>query len=257
MRQISFNGFNLQTNTIQTQFVEDLTRVDYVNNNLKERAVSDGERIIERRYSARDLELQCNILGNTIDDVESKIDELKQALYGVLQGDLAISYGGVTRTYRATTSQFSPNSSYGYGLRRGFSLVFRLLDGFSTTAQQDILLENKAASVIEETIELEGSLAEQRPIISITVNSAVDLAVLSIVNATTNTELIIQRNFVDGDLIIIDTERYSVSVNTISNGIILLGIFPDFVSGENDMVITPTSTSHDLDIIFTYKPRFL
>jgi hypothetical protein len=257
MRNITYNGYNLQTSSIQTQFIGELSTADYIENNLHQRAISDGEKISDRRYSARDLEIQCNILGNSIDDVEDKIDELKQALFGVLEGELVVAYGGENRVFRSSCVSFQPNGTFGYGLRRGFSIVFRALDGFSTGTIQNILLEGATASPIEETVDLDGSLASQKPTILITVNSATDLAVLSIKNDTTNSEMIIQQPLVAGDELLINTDRFDVKLNGVSGNVLLLGIFPVFFSGLNDLVITPTSTAHNLDIIIGNKPRYL
>jgi hypothetical protein len=254
-KAISYNGVNLQTSTlVMTDLEFQSTNIEL---NQPTQSRSDRSKTIEGVVGKRNITYRGYIKGTSASDAESKLDTLKGQVALFVPGDLDIEYAGGTRRYTATCSGVELIGETPALDVKFIEIIFSLENhlGLSTTLTT-ITNTAQTASTIEIDETYTGSYFPL-PIIEITVNSETDLAVLSIKNVTTNSEMILQKAYVATDFIVINTGTGSITINDQTNNFSFLGIFPKFAAGQNVLEITPTSTAHNLDIVIRYRSRFL
>lgn len=120
---------------------------------------------------------------------------------------------------------------------RKFRLVILCPKGF---ARSTSVITDTTASITsfphEDTIIIGGD-TNPEPIITITFTDASTIEDLFFTNQTTNQQISVSGiTFLDGDILVFDTENKEVRHNAIP--IVFDGVFPDFIPGENTYQIT-------------------
>jgi hypothetical protein len=103
-RNISFNGYNLQTDHIFTEEIDD--------SGMPQRALTvltlahaNASKIPYDEWPSRTVSISGYVIGDSITDLDTRMDALKGALIGV-DKYLDIDYGNGTRRYTATVQKF-------------------------------------------------------------------------------------------------------------------------------------------------------
>lgn len=254
-RAVTFNSYDLQTSTVSVTSFPDIDDVANIENNYIRLATTDGQKVVETKYGGRRITLIGYIFGTSIANIEATLDTFKSNIVRGLQSNLDIAYAGGTRRWEAKVDNIDfggRNAGFG-GITRQFVITFSTLGFGFATSSTTVSYANETGSPTK-TIAFTGS-AKALPKYTITVNSETDLSNIKIKAVDTNREIEIAQAFSASDVIVVDTEAKTVTVN--GTGVEPQGVFPEVIQGTNDITFTLTSSSHDVDIDVEYTARYL
>lgn len=253
LRAITFNGYDMQTTDVVSLRFPDIDDVNYGENNFARLGTTDGQKWIETKYGGRVITVQGMITGTSIANVEGVLDTFKENIFLNEIANLDIGYAGTTRRWKAKVRNVRMDESL-KGLTRGFTVEFETLGFGQETTATTVSYANETGSPTK-TITFGGSV-KPLPKYIITVNSATSLTGVTILCDTTNREIEVQETLVATDVLEIDTELKTVTINSVAVDQ-FLGIFPEVNQGENDITFTFASSAHDVDIDIQYTKRYL
>ena len=254
-QNITLNSYSLQSANIVT------SKIDHEGIGIDESQVKiphrDGEKLVSFTYGIRKITLEGNVIGSSIQDLDSQIDTLKKNVMGVT-GNLDIDYNGTTRRYSVHVQNIIITRDF-YNLT---IVPFRIeceavnpsfgQDTASTNCYNDTAVSGtfSAGNIITNfSATISGSVNPQ-PIITFTVNVAGSITGFYLQNTTTNTGLnvIPSAPINNSDVYVIDTSAYTIT----KNGIPLTtfsGTFPTFNLGTNNFVLNVYGSTPN----FTYQ----
>lgn len=253
-RTITYNGTSLQsTNIVTSEILHE--SVNHRELNYQKLAEVDGAKPLQENFDVRTIVLKGKIKGSSIDDLEERIDALKQAL-APQEKNLDIEYASGIRRYICSCTRITIERSWFHLNFAPFELEFTCAD-----PPHGLALDTSTAEYTVNTIATYyGSFVAKgtrrpMPRIEITVTSQTDLQTIYFRNVNTNSTMSISRTFSNGDVLVIDTSDFTVTIN--GEACVYEGVFPEFVQGDNDFRIWAKATDCVLDIKLIYYPLFL
>jgi hypothetical protein len=252
LRNITFNGYDLQTSDVTVTSLPDIDDVGNIENNYLPLSTSNGQKIFETRYSGRRITLSGYIFGSSVADIEQKMDEMKKSIDQGIASFLDIDYAGSTRRWKAKVDSIEFGARL--GTTRQFVVLLSTLGFGYDIIPQSLVYANETGAKTTKTIDFDGSIYPL-PIYTIDVNSSSGLTSISIENTTANKKIIVGNAFTSGDQLIVNTEEKYVLYNGANSD--FQGVSPEVKKGQNNIKFEFGSVSHDVDITVTYNPRYL
>jgi len=220
----------------------------------------DGEKLVSAYFGRKEITINGYIQATDQATFEAQVDQLKQIFYQQ-NGDLLISYNGTIREYFATVLELQiPRDSYNIDWAP-FSAKFLVPDGKGYDIGQTVESYSDITvvypSVYVSSFLNEGT-AEAFPVITLTINSEVNLSKIAIAQSNyldifgINTP---SGQFNNGDVITIDCLNYLVQVNGVS--VNFTGVFPTFPTGTSPVYVQCTANLVDISLSIAYKKSYL
>ena len=251
--QITYNSFNLQSSTIITEKIlhTSAPKNDF---NSQNKARRDGSYLLSNYWSSKAISAQGTIIGSSVSNLDTLIDELKQNLAGE-NLNLDIGYAGGTRRYRATASDIVIDREHFNGSWCPFIIEFQCVDAFGRdTSETTVTQDNNTTSPFVKLFTMTGSFPAY-PEITLTLQDGNNVTALKIENTVTDDSITITQSFSDSDVLIIDCDAMVVTLN--GSEIDFTGVFPSFIIGINNVQVTVTGSPFDIDMDIVYTALYL
>lgn len=254
---ISFNATSLQSSTIITQEI-DHESIDGKQLDLQKLASRDGGKLLSANFSPRVIRLRGYIKGTSQANLESNIDDFKEVLNATTK-NLDIGYAGGTRRYVCDMARLSM-------VRMHFNLTFAEWEAEFICAKTPFGKPLDTTSS-EYTITSLGTYAgsfvalgnyKPKPLIKITFTEVAGVNKVRLRNISTGDWIEVNHpsEFVNNDVIKIDCDQYTVTVNDVAYD--YSGFFPQFLPSGNDFRISFSPGIHyKVSVILIYYPFFL
>lgn len=255
-RTVSFDGTSLQSSTIKTQDFEheSMDNRDVLIERLGNR---DGGKLVSDIFAPRIIRLAGIITGTTIDDLENNIDNLKELL-NRKEKNLDIQYSSGTRRYKASCTSFRI-------ARKHFNITFAPFEATFVVANPPFgtLLDSTTvgfAGVGTNFGTFNGNFTASgtrrpMPVIKMTVKGQSNMTKATFTNTTTGGSISVTRTYADNDVLVVDTDNYTVTVNDVA--VDYDGVFPEFAQGGNNFKRIIASTWHSVELKLIYRPLYL
>jgi len=251
-KTLSYNGYDLQTSLIV------MTNLQYQTLNkdlsITRIATTDMNKFIESYVANKTITYTGYIKGTSASDAESKLDTLKQNILLNNVANLDIGYAGGTRRYKAVTQSVEVTDETAGLDVKNITIVFATIEPLGLDTSNQTINYLAETGTPTKTITFSGTYYAL-PTYTLTVSSENLLTGINIKSVETNQEIIIQQNYNAGDIVVVNTRDKIVTYN--GTPIDYFGIFPLVKQGQNDLLFTPTSSSHSININITYTPRYL
>lgn len=243
-QSITLNGYNLQSTNIAT------SKIDHEGIGIDESQVKiphrDGEKLVSFTYGIRKIILEGHVIGNSIADLDSQIDSLKQNVMGVT-GNLDVGYNNDVRRYYVHVQNLIVTRDF-YNLT---AVPFRIdceavnppfgqdtaqTAGYPNTTVTGTWYASISGIQTLTQFTVSGT-ANPQPTITFIVNVAGSMTGFQFYNSTTNTSIAVNpASIADGDVFVIDTSNYTITQNgaTITS---YSGLFPSFQTGQNNFTL--------------------
>ena len=232
-RTISFNAVSLQDSTYQVQEIEHES-VDHREINIQRLGNRAGGKFISDTFAPRIIRGRGPVAGSSIDDLEDKIDDLKELL-NRKEKNLDIQYASGTRRFTASCNSFKI-------IRAHYHITFAPFEA-------SFLIGNPpfGQSIDTSTAEFNGLTIgttnsnftasgsyKPMPIIKVIVNSETEMTQVAFTNTNTGQTITITQTsgFTAADILLVNTDDYTVTLN--GPAIDYTGYFPEFVAGGTD-----------------------
>lgn len=253
---IEFNGYSLQSADVISQ---DIVIYSSPTRELITYKVprNDGGRLNGNYYRQRIIKVKGIIKSTSRVLLEQAMDTFKRIMHQP-EGNLDLKVNGEIRRIPATLQ----NSGEMFAERKGyhinftpFALEFLALDPFfhdmdytSTTS------ENITSLVHPITVENLGTIYA-RPVIIVIFEAAVSVTSFTFRNVTNGKSMLITRSFIAGDILVIDSEESSVTVNGVE--VDYDGLFPTLDYGSNNCTLTTVGSSVQHTSTISFKQSYL
>lgn len=256
----TFDGYSLQSSNII------LTKIEHDNipaQELKRYRIvrGDGEIITDKRFGAKRILLIGRVNGTSSDDLESRLDTLREKVsgYNKVNKQLVIDYNATTRQYTAVCTSFSIDRRTGTVNFAEFQIEFISTTPFGKAPASSNLLTSPAQTTTpnNKAITVVGTAERQKLIITILLNSFTGTVAntITIKNNETNYAISVSRLWVAADSLVIDVENFSVKVNGVE--VDYSGAFPDFAPGSRTLVYSDDFSARNVNITVTTTVRYL
>lgn len=260
---ITYNSNDLQTYTASTHVGILTNAIDHTNipdkiATLYAKADANGSTIPSINYPSKKVTISGSIHGSSQSDLDSRIDTFKGYFTGK-DKNLDIAYGASTRRYIATPNIVSVTRQQ-KALFAKFTIEFICTQPFGLDTSTTNLWTAKTAftsATFTEAPTVGGTAPYQLPVITITINSLTGAGdYIQISNDNNNQELLIYGlGLVDDDVIIIDCENRTVTVNGLE--VDYYGTFLELEPGANSITYTDGFTTRNVDVTGVYTKRWL
>lgn len=253
---IEFDGYSLQNSSIISQ---DIVIYSSPSRELLPYKVprNDGGRLNGNYYRDRRIRIKGIIQAASRTLLEQAMDTFKRRMH-TPEGNLDLKQGGEIRRIPATLQ----NSGEMFAERKGyhitytpFQLEFLALDPFfhdmDYTAETS---ENVTSLNFGVTVENLGTIYA-RPVVTIIFEAATSVTAIAFNNASNDGAMSITRSFVAGDILVIDAEESTVTVNGVQ--VDYDGIFPRLDYGSNNCSIVTTGSSVQFTSTISFKRSYL
>jgi phage-related protein len=257
MMNIVYNGYDFFTNNI---LVKDVFHEDVATRTLDTQAVAnrDGFAILEDRFAEKMITVRALILEDTREDVDNKINELKQKTIINTSSELAITYENEAGYlfYTGTVSEIRIPRNYYNDSHVEIEMVF-LCQPFANDGILQVITQDEITTTPFRADYEFGGTAELFPQIKVTVNSETDLTILEFSSGITGDGISVTPSggYSAGDVLIINTSNSTVFLNGVETD--YTGIFPRFRPDViNRINLISTSTAHDLKLELIFKKKY-
>lgn len=255
-RTISFDSTSLQDTTYQIQEIEHES-IDHREINIQRLGRRDGGKIVADVFAPRYIRVRGRIAGSSIDDLEDKIDDLKELL-NRKQKNLDIQYASGTRRFIASCASFKITRAHYHITFAPFEATFVIGNPPFGQAIDTSTAEFNALTVgtTNSNFTAQGTY-KPMPTIKVIVNSETEMTQITFTNNETAQAITVTPTggFTAGDTLLINTDDYTVTLN--GTAIDYSGYFPEFVAGGNDFKFTVWSQAHNVDLRLIYRALFL
>jgi len=251
--QITYNSFNLQSSTIITEKIlhTSAPKNDF---NSQNKARRDGSYLLSNYWSSKAISAQGTIIGSSVSNLDTLIDELKQNLAGE-NLNLDIGYAGGTRRYRATASDIVIDREHFNGSWCPFIVEFQCVDAFGRdTSATTVIQDGNTTSPFTKSFTMTGSFPAY-PVITLTLVGGDNISVIKVENTVNGDFMTITRSYSDAEVLEVDCDGMTVKVD--GTEVDFTGVFPDFVVGANNIRITVTGSPFDIDMDIVYTALYL
>lgn len=252
---ISFDGNDLQTANILT------ADISHANLPAKDAAMfalanSNRSTIPNINYPNKVIRISGKIIGSTIADLDSRLDTFRGYFRGQ-DKNLDIGYNGSTRRYIATLNSINIDRPGGLQWAE-FSIEFVCTQPFgrNTASTSALSATGRTLASYTDSHTFIGTAPYQLPVVTITLTAVTGgNSFMSFTNSGNGQGItIIDQTFVNGDVVVIDSENLSVKLNGIE--IDFLGAFPEFEVGSQDFSYNDGFTTRTFDIDVDYYPLY-
>lgn len=185
-------------------------------------------------------------------------EETITIIKGLLQaqnGTLKLRQSGIEVEYIATMNEFNIEWD---DFNAYIEIVFIASTPIASGSETDSLvaLSGVTSSSASATFLVAGSYIAE-PLITVVISSVTGGTggSINLFNGRNNQGITITNNFVNGDVITVDSTRYIVQVNGIS--VDFTGIFPTFAPAQQQLSYSDTFTTRNISITMTYNPRIV
>lgn len=189
--------------------------------------------------------------------LETELDTFKQKMNKARQYFVMKVNGEVRRiiaTLKNPQDMFAKREGYHITFSP-FSMTFLAVEPmWHAVDYESVTIEDIATLAYPSEIEVSGTYKAQ-PVIGIIVQAATAITALTFGNITNGDEVTITRTFIAGDVLVIDAEEKSLTVNGAE--VEYDGVFPELEVGTNEFTITATGTSIEYTATVKYKPTYL
>lgn len=253
---IEFDGYSLQNSSIIAQ---DIVIYSSPSRELITYKVprNDGGRLNGNYYRDRRIKIKGIIQAASRTLLEQAMDTFKRRMH-TPEGNLDLKVNGEIRRIPATLQ----NSGDMFGERRGFhitytpfQLEFLALDPFfhdmDYTAETS---ENITSLNFGITVENLGTIYA-RPVITVIFEAATSVTAMQFNNLTNEGSMSITRSFAVGDILVIDAENSTVTVNGVE--VDYDGLFPRLDYGSNNCSLVTTGSAVQFTSTISFKRSYL
>ncbi len=252
--EILFNGLNLNDAVnyfVETSDHENTAKPDI---NVQKIARTNESLFLRRNYGIRTIKMTVIIKDTTRELLDTRIDDFKQTIESE-EKNLDIEYASDTRRY-ICSGFVEKVERYLKWARIEVKFECYKAFGEDTTSTTESFA-GKTTSPYTDDIEIEGT-APAQPDIQITINSltASSTKFMQLKNLNTLDYVkITLDDWTADDVIIISIKNKTVS----RNGTIIeyLGIMPIWYPGDNNWEYTDDFDARNVDIVFSYKKKYL
>lgn len=252
---ISYNTNSLQTSSIVTSEIDHHSAPD---NDVTLLAIAFASRnkAILNNYSGKTISIEGTLVAASISAMDTLEDTFKGYLVG-REKNLDIEHATGTRRYIVTPTSVRVDRPGGLNYGNFFAKflcsspfgVDIALTTLDTTTGYTSATRNIAVTMV-------GSAEFQYPIIAITLNSGTQLSngTVSIGNNSNGQVLQINRNWVAGDVITVDTYENLVKVNNVE--VPFTGAIPVFGPGAQTITYADTFLTRNVDFAISQYGRW-
>ncbi|GAA1053901.1 phage distal tail protein [Dietzia natronolimnaea] len=217
---------------------------------------ADGALVVQQRYRSKNYSIEGVIRRATVPQLEQAIDEFKMAM-AVRNQAFDIDYAGGVRRYLsyANTVTISRNA---HGTSARFVVSFLCPDGVGWDVNSSALLEPTGITASGATSPIHvGGTYKAQPTISVTINTITGGTdrVITISNGTTLRGISVQRDWVAGDILEIDSLKMTVFVNNVA--VDFTGQFPQWEAGPSSISYLDGFVARDVTLQVAYTRRWL
>lgn len=209
--------------------------------------------ITSSEYSSKEITVNLEACTGTRADTENTMTLLKSLLQAQ-NAPLVVSQGGVDVEYTATMNEFNIEWN---GPLAVVTIVFIASDPIGSQADDETLLSTTITTASSASSVTVAGSATAYPVFTLTITSVTGGTggELSVQNGKTNQGITLAADFVNGDVIIIDSDKLEVTHNGAS--IDFTGLFPRFSAGEQQISYTDNFTTRSVSMDVTYQPRLV
>lgn len=252
--QVSFNSNNLHGIPGVDLYNYDFTRLpdrDIKIHKLARRSLSI---ITSSEYTQKNIPVWMDICSGDRQDTELTVTQVK-ALLQPQNGELKVLQSGETVVYTATMNEFNIewNGPHAY-----CEIVFLASTPIARSIDdtQIINLTGVTSSSASQTFTIQGSYVAE-PYITVVINSVTGGTggTINLLNGSTQQGIAITEDFVNGDILTVDSVEYEVLLNGVK--IDFEGIFPTFPPGSQQFSYVDTFSTRNVDIAGTYHKRLV
>lgn len=253
---IEFDGFSLQSADVIS---EEIVIYSSPSRDLITYKVprNDGGRLNGNYYRERRVKVTGVIKAASRVLLETAIDTFKRRMH-TPEGNLDLKVNGEIRRIPATLQ----NSGEIFDDRKGyhinitpFKLEFLALDPFFHDIEYSAeTSENITNLAFPITVENLGTIYA-RPVITIIFEAASAVTDFTFANLTNGKTMLVTHAFIAGDILVIDTEESTVTVNGVE--VDYDGLFPTLEYGSNNCTLTTSATSVQYTSTVSFKRSYL
>lgn len=233
----------------------DITQLPNREISIHKLAGRDKSIITSSTYSSKEISVYMDICGGDRETTEIYVAQVKALLQGQNQS-LQINYGGKELHYTATMNQFNIewNSMNAY-----CEIKFIASDPIGTDIEATTLLNvaGSESQAFYNTIQISGS-SKAYPIITVVIKSLTGDATgktIILQNAGTNQGISITADWVEDDVLIVDSDSMQVTIN--GNIVDFAGMFPEFSAGSQQFGYIDDFDGRTIDITLTYHQKYV
>lgn len=256
MTNITFDTNDLQTDNIITSDI-DHGSIPEKSMSLFALASANKSVIPAINYPTKTITVTGKIIGSSVTDLDSRLDTFRSYFNGKNK-NLDIDYDGGTRRYIATASKVSIPRPGGLTFAN-FVITFVCVEPFgkATTSTSALSANARTSADYTDAYTFLGTAPFQLPVVTITINTVTGgTGHLAFTNDSNDQGItLIDKDFQNGDVIVIDCEQRSVTINGTATD--YLGSFPEFPPGSQTMHYNDGFTARNFDIDVDYYKRYL
>lgn len=250
-KAVSFTGllgaYNLQSSNFLTEHIGHNNEPDKDVNIIK-LARSHGVISGGVKYSEKHIPLKGSIIGSSVSDVESRVDEFLRYVSG--DGTLDIGQGGSTRRYDVEVGKIVVTETRAL-FERYITMEFITMGwGYATSTTTLVSGATFTSDNYNQSLTFTGSAPEQWPIITLTLDSVTPdvLNTVTIANNATGQSISISRLWAATDEVVITTKLRRIAINGVVSD--ASGVVPYFLTGTQTLNITHdfSAASFTLDV---------
>lgn len=246
MVSIKFNGTDLSTFGLELQQITaPLTQ------EAKFAQLQDKAYLFEAVRPGKVIQLSCIIYADNLTDLLTKIDNINKVI--AIKEPKQLILGHQTDRYWLAQFQQMTGPFTGIGAYE-VELVFFAADPLAYAVDETTYTTMLNTDPWIGTLNV-GGTAEASPVYTLTPQSGPFGDQIIFTNITTGQTLIIDKEPVVGDVIVIDTERWIVTNNSIPIMNLIEGQFPRLKPGNNSLNISGLGDSPQLKV--EYRGRFI
>lgn len=220
-------------------------------------ANSDKTKTSSGFWTSRRIQVTVSIARNTRTLLEQAIDSLNIMLQGI-EKELLFNQSGALRRYTATMD--SMDIKRDDGGHAEIAILFTCSDnmGYDTAYTQLFALTGLTASTRTDQPIIGGTADWQMPVFTITYNSVTypgSTAAMSVGNDNNGQSIFIDRQWLAGDVLIIDCLNKVVTVNGVATD--PEGAIPEFRRGASSMTYSDDFTTRNFSYSVKYYKRYV
>ena len=257
---ITYNSYDLQTtaSAASTIMSRDILYRSLPQKNiiLKQDTIRDSFDVVSVNYSQKII----TVRGLLKSDSQTNLKTLRDAFMSALGSDeknLDINDGSGIIRYKASVQSIDVPEEFFNITILPFEISFLAEPFGKATSTTSANLNSGgaiSASPYNESVSITGTY-KAKPTITITINTETDMTAFKWDNVTTGDWIQVSATFSNGDVVVIDCEDETVKLNGTDQD--FTGVFPNFDSGSNSLILTVTATLFNLNASFSYYPTYL
>jgi hypothetical protein len=255
---ISYNSNSLQTVNILTSDIDHHSHPEFVAN-VMGLAHTNGSALPYSNYPKKIIPIEGKLISSS---TLTSLDQLEDTFKGYLtarNANLDIGYAGSTRRYKciAVTKVAIQRPQELWTSK--FSVEFTCQPfGTDTNASTLLSVSGRTAASYSDSITLAGTAPFQLPITTITytaVGGSPVAGTVSLGNAGTGQQIYITRTWTTGDVLVIDSTTFTVTVNGVA--VNATGAFPAFFVGSGTLFYSDTFATRTFTISSVYYKNYV